>query len=171
LVSPLPRAGGAGGGLGSPFPVIGVTCNNARRPVKLFDQHRARQHMGPGGLAKGDEVGGGGPFFGGQAVGRPDEETHFAGARIPPFFKLLGKGERRHLIARLIHRHNDRAGRNGRGLAPYVGQFGDLKGPGQALGIARDQIGLWAAADLPSGNDVKLQAPGASPNAHMRSRL
>ena len=41
MVSPLPRAGGAGGGLGSPFPVIGVTCNNARRPVKLLDQHRA----------------------------------------------------------------------------------------------------------------------------------
>ena len=35
-------------------PVVGVAGENHRRPVELFGQHRAEQHMRPCGAAEGD---------------------------------------------------------------------------------------------------------------------
>ena len=146
--------------------------DDAGRPIQLLHQHRAGQHVRPCRLAERDAQAGRRAFLRGQAIGRADQKAQFARAGVAPVFDLLCEGGRGQLLACLIHRDNDRAGGRRRLLAASVGQLRDRKGPGDALGIALNQISLRSAPDLAAGDDVQLQlAGGASPNAHMRSRL
>jgi hypothetical protein len=70
-----------------------VSGDNARRPIQLFHQHRAGQHVGPCRLAEGDGGCGRRAFLGRQAISRTNQEAELPRAGIAPMLDLLGKND------------------------------------------------------------------------------
>ena len=68
-----------------------MPCDNAGGAIKLFREHRAHEHMGPGGFAKRQQKRRACTFIRAQAVSGTNQEATFAGAGIPPHFELTGQ--------------------------------------------------------------------------------
>ncbi len=161
---------------GLTFPVVGVASDDAGCPVELFGEHRADQHVRPGGAAEGKEQVCAAALGLGETVCGADQEAAFAGSPVTPGLDPLRQRDRRQLFPVFVERNGDRRGQKQRRRSASIGQFGDCERPAQPFGVTRDDLGFGAARHFSARNDVQFQAAvargsGVSPNAHMRSRL
>src|SRR5574341_168528 len=121
-------------------PVIGMSLEDCKCPVELFQQNHTGELVGEGHLAEGEDEVGGVPALVGEAVGGTDGEEQLLGAAVllvaQQFGELLG-GE---LAAALVEQ--------------------DERGP-RAPGVALSQLQerLLAGQLVRLGGQVALQAP------------
>ena len=85
-----------------------------------------------------------------------EHEARLAHALVTPSLKQMREVLRRHRLAALVEQHvAERRKRLGDLARAGIGPLGEFDRPGQALGIAIDQLALRRAADFPARDDVK----------------
>ncbi len=167
---------------------------DADRAEQLFGEHRPRQHMWPGSAAEAQQQIGIGPLGGVETVRRTDQEPRLAHAIVAPSPQLHRERDGTKHLAGLVQHHALGLRLDGGQLAATIGQLGDPRRPRDPLQIPVDELRLGRSPDPAARDDMKQDqacptvsmpvlvpgwaagslAPGgggASPNAHIRSRL
>ena len=153
--------------------MVGMASDNAGSPPQLLGEHGAGEHVRPGHRAKGDEQ----ISFPARritvAIGGTDQETRLTHAIVTPAAEDRGEFLGAQLAAAFIKHNIARRGQRRWNRTADIGQFGGFQRPGDALGIAINQLCLRRTGNLAARDDVELHAApeGPSPKAHIRSRL
>ena len=135
--------------------MIGVPRKDGGSAKQLLHQHGACEKVRPGGLAEGEQQVGFVALGLAVPIGGTEDEATFTDAAITPCFQLRGELYRRHVTTLLVEQHS--AERQLRLWDPSAGfrQFGQPYWPGDALFIARDQLGLGRSRNLAASYNVE----------------